>query len=256
MRIQLLTVILSISSVIGVAQTAPDFTATDCNGYSHNLYSELNAGKVIVLNWVMPCAACVGPTLTAYNIVQSYANPNVVHYLIDDVGNTSCTSLSTWASNFGIGTNRTTFSTSAIVENNYGGVGMPHVVVVGGSNHTIYFNGLNSAAGNSTAIQNAINAALAATGIQENNNAAFQFSISSSLTAHTIKLNYSINEIANVTLEVMNETGQLVMKKDLGKQAPGDYTSDLDLNNAAAGLYFLRFTANNNSQTAKFTFVH
>src|SRR5207249_4420212 len=109
MKKSLLTLLSAIFIGVNVfAQTAPDFTALDCNGVSHNLYTELNSGKVIVLNWVMPCSACVGPSLTAYNVVKSYASSNVLHYLIDDAGNTSCTSLSSWATGAGIGSNRTT----------------------------------------------------------------------------------------------------------------------------------------------------
>ena len=234
------------------AQTAPDFTANDCNANSHNLYTELAQGKVIVLNWVMPCGACVGPSLTAYNVSQSFGNPNVLYYLIDDAGNTACASVNSWATGAGIGTNRTTFSTTSIVENNYGGVGMPHVAVVGPNGH-IYFNGLNAAAGNSTAIQNAITTALTATGITQNNNNAFQYSVTPSLSTPTVKVTYSLSESANVTLQMFNESGQSVSTKNIGKQSIGNYTYDFDVNKSAAGIYFMRFTAGNNSQTLKFS---
>src|SRR4051812_49233225 len=88
------------------AQTAPDFTAIDCDGTSHNLYSELNTGKVIVLNWVMPCSMCIGGSAGAYNTVQGYASSNpgvVLHYLLDDNGGTACSTLQSWAVTNSIG---------------------------------------------------------------------------------------------------------------------------------------------------------
>ena len=254
MRKHLLASILAlfIGSTI-TAQTAMDFTANDCNGNSHNLYTELNSGKVIVLVWVMPCGSCIGPALTAYNIVQSYASSNVVYYLIDDAANTSCTSLSSWASANGIGTNRITFSTSSIVENNYGGIGMPHVAVVGTSSHTLYFNALNSAAGNSAAIQSAINTALTATGIEPIPDNQYELSVSPSPASEKAKVSYSMKESAEVTLQVFNEVGQTVLKNEMGKQSAGDYSSDIDLSKVAKGIYYLRLTTGNASHTVKFS---
>ncbi len=255
MKKLLLTLVSSFAVLVTSAQTAPDFTATDCNGTSHNLYTEIGQGKVIVLVWVMPCGACTGPGLTAYNIVQSYASSNVLYYLIDDAGNTACTSLATWATSSGIGTNRVTFSTSSITESSYGGIGMPHIAVVG-PNADFYFNALNTAAGNSTNIQNAINSALAATGIKENSDNAFQLMVFPSLSANSVKVTYSLKESATVILDILNEAGQLVSKKDLGKQSAGDYTSDFDIAGTASGIYFMRFSVANNSKTVKFVVSH
>lgn len=53
---------LSVSATLSFAQigaVAPDFTVSDINGTSHNLYSYLNAGKVVILDvsatWCNPC---------------------------------------------------------------------------------------------------------------------------------------------------------------------------------------------------------
>ncbi|MEO8087608.1 MAG: T9SS type A sorting domain-containing protein [Bacteroidota bacterium] len=241
--------------VTSFAQTAPDFTATDCNGNSHNLYSELAQGKVIVLAWVMPCGACTGPALTAYNVAQSFANPNVLYYLIDDAGNTACSSLSSWATGAGIGTNRSTFSTASIVESSYGGIGMPHIAVVG-QNGFMYFNALNSAAGNSTAIQNAINDALNATGIAENSANTFSLSVFPSPASDKTILNYSLKEATSVSLNVLNELGQNVGTYSLDKQSAGKHEYQFDVKALANGNYFVRFNTEQKTQLAKFVVSH
>jgi hypothetical protein len=231
-------------------QVAPDFTANDCNGTSHNLYSELNTGKVIVLCWVMPCSACIGPSLTAYNIVQSYASPDVAFYLLDDFGNTSCTTVNGWANANNIGLNRTTFSTAAIIETNYGGTGMPHVVVVG-PDHNIYFNGLNAAAGNSTAIQNAINTALTATGIKENNELS---AVNIIQGESKITVDFTTRKAATVNIELINETGQLIFKNPALFLAAGSHLIEIPATNLSGGIYFLRLNADKSSRVMKFTF--
>jgi len=57
MKKQILTFTFLILNTFGlIAQTnATDFTANDCDGVSHHLFSELDNGKVVVIAWVMPC---------------------------------------------------------------------------------------------------------------------------------------------------------------------------------------------------------
>jgi hypothetical protein len=255
MKKQLLLLVAMFVGITSFSQTAPDFTATDCNGNTHHLYAELNAGKVIVLNWVMPCSSCISASLTAYNIVQSMGSSNVVYYLIDDAANTSCTSLSSWANSSGIGLNRSTFSTASIVESNYGGVGMPHIAVVGTSNHTFYFNALNTAANNATGIQNAINAALAATGINEPLSTPYQLNVVNSNSTKSVKVSYSLKETNDIKLEIVNYAGQVINQKVLGKQTAGDYSTEFDSGAFAGGIYFVRFTAGIRSETVRFVVV-
>lgn len=154
----------SISAV--QAQTAPDFTATDCSGSSHTLYTELTAGKVVVITWVMPCGSCVAGGKAAQNAVQSFSvsNPGkVIYWLADDLGDNSCSSLSSWTSTNTI-TLPTLFGNSgnAIDENDFGGTGMPHVVVIA-PNKTILYNKKNSATNDEPGIKAAITSALATT---------------------------------------------------------------------------------------------
>src|SRR4051812_44992003 len=118
----LLLISVNVMALCSLGQTATNFNANDCNGNNHDLFSELNSGKIIVLFWVMPCGACIGPALTGYNTVQGYqsSNPNTVSfYLVDDVGDISCSTLTNWSNTNGM-TSCARFSNSIIDMNDYG----------------------------------------------------------------------------------------------------------------------------------------
>ena len=52
------SILLSLSILFAVAifsqEYATDFTVEDCDGVTHNLFSILDEGKVVVMVWVMP----------------------------------------------------------------------------------------------------------------------------------------------------------------------------------------------------------
>src|SRR5688572_3528741 len=105
MKKLLLSLSLIITAITLNAQTAPNFTAMDCLGNNHDLYTELNSGKIIVITWVMPCGSCVNGAQFAQGAVQSFSasNPNTVyHYVADDYANTSCGSLGSWCTSIGV----------------------------------------------------------------------------------------------------------------------------------------------------------
>jgi hypothetical protein len=252
MKKQLLIISLLAASLTGIAQTAVNFTCNDCSSVPHDLFSELDAGKVIVLDFIMPCGSCISPSISAYNIVQSYASSNpgmVKFYLSDDLGTTPCNTLNSWASTNSISPDAV-FSNTSVVESAYGTGGMPKIVVVGGPNHTVYFNQYGTAANNPNAITNAINLALLATGIQSATNNNFNLNVIPS--SKSVQVMYSLNEPADVTLNLLNELGQVVNKKESGRQAAGKYDAQFDLNETA-GVYFIRVSTEHNSQTIKFT---
>lgn len=167
-----LLVILFIPIVQVFGQTAVNFNATDCNGVSHDLFSELDDGKVIVLCWVMPCYSCIQPSKTTYNKVNEFStsHPNKVHfYLCDDFGTTNCQTLEGWATDNGMSLQpfMSIFSDSTIKMMDYGSNGMPKIVVVGGSAHTVFYNANNTV--DVIQLESAINNAIAASGFKSLN---------------------------------------------------------------------------------------
>ena len=133
-KFYLVLFVLCISTKILSQTTATDFIVNDCDGNSHHLFSELNSGKVVVIAWVMPCPPCATHAISAYSSALNFetSHPNrVKYYLVDDFANTTCSALSSWASSNGLGST-TMFSDAAISMTDYGQIGMPKIVVLGG----------------------------------------------------------------------------------------------------------------------------
>lgn len=228
--------------------TATNWTATDCNGQSHTLFSQLDSGKVIVFAWVMPCGSCVNPSKTAYNAVQSFATSNpgkVRFYLADDLGDASCSALSSWvtSNNVGVTANMKIFSNAGnvIAESDFGGTGMPHIIVMGGASHTIYFNKINSAANDAAGITSAINSAIGTAGISSmSNKMSFSISPNPAQELFSITCEKAIKKVTVLSID-----GR-VMKED---QYPnGKINPSVDLSQHAKGIYLIKVTdADNNT---------
>ncbi len=250
MKKLILTTLAGLSLTFGFATNAVDFTATDCASNSHNLFTELNAGKVVVICWVMPCGACISSASTDANTVVGLSNPNVVFYLVDDAGNTSCSTLNSWASTNSITYNASFNNTGNLIKmTDYGSSGMPKTVVIG-PDHVVYYN-VNGAV-SQTALQNAINTALA-TGINEPKRMSMSLNVFPNPVSTTTKVTYTLKNSSDVTLKVMNALGQEVSTVSLGNQSAGKQEYQLNIENLSAGIYFVKLNAGEATETIKLT---
>jgi hypothetical protein len=230
------SIALILAAVISNAQTtATDFTATDCKGNSHTLFTELDNGKTIVLVWVMPCPACASGAGACNTWVQNFAvsQPGKVqYYLVDDLGDDNCSALATWAAAAGIDTSKITIfqnSGNTIKESNYGGSGMPHIVVMSGSDHKIYFNEKN---GSGAGVQNALNEA---TGVSITP-VEIKFSIAPNPASNNLNITYAK---AIEKIVVLSITGQVVKEQSFDK---GKINPSVGLGSIVAGTYVVKIT--------------
>ncbi|MFA4853538.1 MAG: T9SS type A sorting domain-containing protein [Bacteroidales bacterium] len=257
MKKELLIAFAVLISNFGFAQTtATNFNCNDCAGVSHDLFSELNAGKVIVICWVMPCAACISPSRTAYDAVQSYATSNpgrVVFYLADDYADTPCNTLTSWG-NINAMPNAIKFSNSAVNPADYGTVGMPKIIVLGSASHTVYYNENNGA--NPAGIHPAINQALAVSGIDENNNIVSELNIFPNTIKNKATLVYNLNQANSVCIEIIDITGKIIKIFSFANQTQGKHETQIDFENCSDGLYFLKFYSGGISKVVKFFISH
>lgn len=242
----LIATIFACTSAATAQTTAPNWTASDCNSASHTLHSELDNGKIIVFVWVMPCGSCINGAKAAYDAVQGFATSDpgkVLYYLADDYGDASCATLNSWVTTNSIGDpSKMTFFGNAgntINMSDFGGAGMPKVVVMGGTNHKIYFNKNNSAANDVAGISSAITAAIAATGISTLEN-QINFSVSPNPAGDHLQINHSkaVNKIV-----ILNGNGQVIEEASYNR---GTINPVLRTSHLASGVYFLQVTDVNN----------
>ena len=249
-----LMIILAILTTLGFAYaqtTATNFTANDCNGTSHNLFDELDNGDVIVIAWVMPCLSCATYGLPAYSAVQTFAtsHPGRVHfYMADDNGTTACATINNWAISENMPLS-TTFSSSDIKMNDYGTYGMPKVVVLGGSDHHIYYNN-NDNKITFPGVQTAINdALLAPLGIEQMGENNFQLSSYPNPVNNILNVSYTKDQSETITFSIIDVLGKIVIKEK-------ELTTSIDVSSLNNGNYFLKVTSETSSESIPFVVNH
>ena len=248
-----LSIALMFVLTISKAQTAFDFTATDCASVSHTLFTDLDAGKTVVMVWVMPCGACIGSAVAASNTIATMGNPNVVFYLFDDAGG-SCSGLSNWSSTNSI-TASATFDNAGNVnpQANYGSGGMPKTVVVGGGNtHTIYF--AENGTVTTTQLQDAINNSLSAiAGVSDFKNVTAEISLYPNPATSATELVYTLSKASNVSIEVFNTLGQKIISSPSENLIAGKQTFEINTSVLHEGIYFVQLNVDGESITSKFS---
>lgn len=253
MKIKALSIaILIIITNSLIAQTATNFTTKDCEGVTYDLFTELDAGTVIVLCWIMPCGSCVAPAVSAYNITMGFDTTHpgrVKMYVIDDYANTSCNDLKNWCNIYGLDST-IIFSDASISMNDYGSVGMPKTVVVGGVWHKVYFNQNNTL--NANLFKEAINLALTETSVKESNTiSGFSASISPNPSVSEVTLEIFVENPTQAVVNVYDSRGTLISTLFEGHLVPGQVQIPLQTTEISAGLYYLRINTDSNHETLK-----
>ena len=244
-KILLINALVCFSVGIIFAQTtATDFTTNDCNGVTHNLFNELDAGNVIVISWVMPCGPCETYSLPAYSAVQSFAtsHPGRVHfYIADDYGTTACGTLNNFASNMPVST---IFSSSNINMSDYGAYGMPKVVVLAGSDHHIYYN-KNDDKINFTDVQIAINDALSAPlGIEQSVSNEFEISSYPNPVNNVLNVSYSNIKFDIINFTIVDVLGKVVLKVEENSSSSTEkLIKSINVSTLNNGNYFLKISS-------------
>jgi hypothetical protein len=73
--------------------------------------------------------------------------------------------------------------------------------------------------------------------------------------SNTTSVRYTLNEATNVSFDLFDQTGRMVMSINRGVEAAGMQTIDIDANDLSNGIYFYTLTAGNQKATKKMVVV-
>ena len=136
-----LTLILAslLTTQTSAQTTAINFNRNDCNGNAQNLFSELNAGKAVIIEYFMTsCAPCpaAGQVLEVMkaNLLSQYPG-KIKSYAIAFNNTYSCSTVINWVNTYSF--TSVPMDSGATQVATYGGMGMPTIIIAGGVNHQL-----------------------------------------------------------------------------------------------------------------------
>jgi thiol-disulfide isomerase/thioredoxin len=251
--------------------TAPDFTFTDINNNSHNLYSYLNQGKYVALDvfttWCHPCwdyhtLKCLDSMYEKYDDPGAQTWKVLTIELDDQTGSAELHGSGQWTMGDWVtgtpypiidpaaGTAFNQFKTDFSISY------YPTLYLIG-PNKKIYTEALYDYADDvwvssweKTAKKYFGFTPLPPAGIDDFSDAN-PLTIFPNPAKGATTLYFKLNSSTNAKLEVVNMMGQVVERKDLGRLSSGDQSIKYDLNNLISGMYYFSISVENSRTITK-----
>lgn len=234
---------------------AMNFTAKDCDGTTHTLYTDIGTDKIAVLIWVMPCEHCVGAPLSMRKIFDNRgaASSKILYYLIDDFGDILCSDLSDWCKSINLDVKDIyRFDNAGVVipQDSFGGVGMPHVAIINPS-HQVIYNGFYVGDSDSDAYKQAIDFAFLPSSVASVRHAGQGISIYPTPAADLVNFEFDVKKQGNLSYDIINAQGQLVEHISKSVKA-GTVKETVDVHQLPNGIYSVQLNVDGATQMQKF----
>ncbi len=257
-----LSIALMFVITITKAQTPMQFAGVDCNGNTVDLFADLDAGKAVILHFYMPsCGTCIPPAQKIQkmaNAINSKHPGKVKGYAFPFQNSTTCTYSAGWVSSNNLGTLYQAMDSGAAHVANYGGFGMPTIVLLGGSgaNRRVMFSSMSFSTSDTTEMRDSILALLKGTiGIADLPSAVNSFSVFPNPANDNISINLDLKETSNLIIDVTDISGKQVAiimnEKQNGLVAKQFSTAELPNGN-----YLVRLQVNGKTATQKLVINH
>jgi len=242
----------AMAQTAGAQVPATDFTAEDCMGNTHNLYSYLDSGNAVVICWVMPCSMCEGPAISANRVTAGFGQSlpgKVVYFVVDDYGNTPCNQMSTWLNTHDL-TYAIALSDTSVSMLDYGPYGMPKTVVIG-PDREVYFQANGAAADDSVAIRNAINQALGSSLSVITTGGPADLSLYPNPSSGESMLMFTLPDASYILAELYDQGGRKLQTIFSGNRPAGKQILAVHTSGLKTGSYLVRIKAGDSVWTAR-----
>lgn len=246
---------LILTSSLTAQTTAMNFSGVDCNGNNVDLFSDLEAGKAVVLFFYMPnCSACpphakkiqkMGETINATypGMFKAYAFPYQ--------NSTTCAYSNSWVTNNNIPL-FAPMDSGAVQVAYYGGFAMPTTVLLGGLNKEILFaaNANNSNnPGDTTAMKDAILTLFAQNQLVVKEAKLFDVQTYPNPARDVLTLSFEATKEAVFTIELCTMDGKMVYSET--NKHSGLIKKEIKLDAFEKGNYLLKVSADNQGTFTK-----
>lgn len=255
----ILALILTCSH-INAQTTAVNFNMSDCNGNMHNLFSELDAGKVVIMEFFMlSCSPCIdaGNALDPmFTRLKATCSNNINYYQFGFTNSYNCSQITNWVTSHNF--TSVPIDSGAYQVGYYNGMGMPSIAVVAGKSHKVlYLCNANTASfdvvKDTAVIADSIRTFFNCkpTGIKKPTQNISSISLVPNPASTNLSLSFDSKSEGVLQLSIVNLTGQKIMDFPKENIRTGIWNKTYELPHIPSGFYFIRGDLNGDNFTRK-----
>ncbi len=266
MKTQLKTVLAAgfifIASNFSFAQTtAMDFNTDDCNGTNQHLFTELDAGNAVIIEFFMnSCSSCItagGKLETMKAALLAQYPGKIKAYTFGYVNSYSCTLIKNWVTTNGF--TSTPMDSGAMQVAYYGGFGMPTIVILGGgTNHSVLGNPyIGFTTSDTTTMANDIRNFLNTTvGVNSNQNVSSDIKLFPNPSSEFLDLSLNVAKTSSVSISITDLTGRKLENVSNNENlGVGLLTKKINTSHLVQGSYLMVITLNDKTEIKKFSII-
>ncbi len=238
---------------------AMDFQADDCNGNPQHLFADLDAGQAVVLFYYMPsCGACLPPAqkiqAMADNINENC--PGMVKgYAYSYQNSTTCSYTAGWVTSNNLPFFVPMAGNGEEQLANYGGFGMPTVVLVGGTNHDILWSTQNFVTSDTTTMRDIILNMSCVAGLNDLNNTKSSLTVYPNPSNVVVTLNFTNENVSDFSYTISDLLGNIVVSSNTESVEKGIIERNVNTTSLANGNYLLNISLNGSIETRKISII-